>query len=192
MRSNRRRTRNFTGLTFYEEKGASKAQRLAEALQWLAYTVIALFLAIVCFRFFGFRVSVLGGSMEPEIAAGQNVLVNRIAYRMSSAERGDVIAFYPGGDERMHPSIKRIVAIPGDSVQIINGVLLVNGVPSTYSENYSSIQKAGLAEDLLILDDGEYFVMGDNPQESEDSRSASLGMIAEENIIGKVWLTIPI
>lgn len=91
----------------------------------------------------------------------------------------------------MHPSVKRVVAIPGDSVQILNGVLLVNGIPCSYSDGYSSISEAGLAADMEILEDSQYFVMGDNPEDSEDSRSAGIGTVQDEDIIGSVWLALP-
>ncbi len=191
MRKNRRRSRNFTGLTFYEDKNNTNTEKLLKILQWGAYTLMAVFLAVAAFRCLGFRVSVLGSSMEPDIIAQQNVLVNKLAYRMGTPERGDVIAFYPGGDENIHPSVKRVVAIPGDSVQILNGVLLVNGVPCTLTDTYTNLSYAGLAEDLLMLEDDEYFVMGDNPDESQDSRSPGIGMVKDTDIIGEVWLVLP-
>lgn len=191
MRRKRKRSRYSSGLSFYEDKNTVNTSRIAEALLWVSYTVIALFLAVICFRSFGFRIGVLGGSMEPGIIQGQNVLVNKLAYRMSTPQRGDVVAFYPGGDDKMHPSVKRVVAIPGDSVQILNGVLLVNGIPCSYSDGYSSISEAGLAADMEILEDSQYFVMGDNPEDSEDSRSAGIGTVQDEDIIGSVWLALP-
>lgn len=191
MRRKRKRSRYSSGLSFYEDKNNISTSRIVEGILWASYTVIALFFAVVCFKCFGFRVSVLGSSMEPGIAASQNVFVNRLAYRMSSPGRGDVVAFYPGGDERMHPSIKRVVAVPGDSVQILNGVLLVNGVPCTFSDQFSGIADAGLAATMEILGENEYFVMGDNPAESEDSRSAGIGTVQDEDIIGRVWIALP-
>ncbi len=191
MRRKRRRSRYSSGLSFYEDKNTVNTTRIVEGILWLCYTVIALFFAVMCFKCFGFRVSVLGNSMEPGIVQGQNVFVNKLAYRMSTPERGNVVAFYPGGDSQMHPSVKRIVAIPGDSVQVLNGVLLINGVPCTYSDAYASISDPGLAADMEIMEDGQYFVMGDNPDESEDSRSAGIGTVQEEDIIGSVWLALP-
>ena len=187
----KKRSRYSTGLSFYEDKASPAGDRIADLFYWGVYTVIAIFLALVFYNCMGFRVSVLGNSMEPEFSSGQNVLVNSIAYRMRSPDRGDIVAFYPGGDKKMHPSVKRVVAIPGDSVQIVNGVLLVNGVPSTWSDEFSNIAEAGIAEDLILLGDSEYFVMGDQPQESEDSRSAGIGLIQDDTIIGKVWLALP-
>lgn len=158
---------------------------------WVVYTGIALLFAVVCFREFGFRVRVIGNSMEPGIEANQNVLVDRLRYRFSTPSAGDVIAFYPGGDSNMHPSVKRVVAGPGDSVQVVDRVLLVNGVPCTLENSYSAIEDAGTAENLTLLDDNEYYVVGDNPSESEDSRSAGIGPIREGDIIGKIWLVLP-
>ena len=83
------------------------------------------------------------------------------------------------------------MAIPGDTVQVVDGVLLVNGIPCALQESYSSIEDEGTAGNLITLEDEEYFVMGDNPQESEDSRSAGIGTVGEEDIIGTVWLALP-
>ena len=187
----KKRSRYSTGLSFYEDKASPAKDRIIGLFYWGIYTGIAVFLAVVFFKCLGFRVSVLGSSMEPGIAEGQNVLVNAVIYHIGSPERGEIVAFYPGGDEKMHPLVKRVVAIPGDSVQIVNGVLLVNGVPSTWSDDSSGITEAGIAEDLIMLGDNEYFVMGDNPEESEDSRSAGIGLVQDDTIIGRVWLALP-
>ncbi len=187
----KKRSRYSTGLSFYEDKASSGKERLMEIGRWGIYTVIAIFLAVVFYSSMGFRISVLGGSMEPGITEGQNVLVNTYSYRLGSPGRGDIIAFYPGGDENMHPLVKRIVAVPGDSVQILNGTLLINGVPSSWSKEHIGITEAGIAEDLILLEDEEYFVIGDNPSEGEDSRSAGIGLVQEDTIIGRVWLALP-
>lgn len=193
MRRGKRRKRSqySSGLSFYEDPKTVNLKAIREALLWILTTAAAAALAAVCWRYFGFRVSVLNSSMEPGITAGQSVLINRLAYQFGSPEQGDVIAFYPGGNEEIQVSVKRVVAIPGDTVQIVDGILLVNGIPCALQESYSSIEDEGTAGNLITLEDDEYFVMGDNPSESEDSRSAGIGTVGEEDIIGSVWAALP-
>lgn len=187
----RRKSRYSSGLSFYEDKVTINRHVVKEVLLWILTTLVALLLAFLCFQCFGFRVNVSGGSMEPGIEDGRSVLVNRLSYRIVSPQRGDVIAFYPGGDEEMKPSIKRVVALPGDTVQISDGVLLVNGIPSALQDIFGTIEDAGMVSIVMILEEGEYFVLGDDPQQSEDSRSAGIGMVEEEDIIGEVWIALP-
>ena len=192
MRRNRKkRSRYSSGLSFYEDKKTVNLHAIREGLLWILTTVLAIALAFLCWQGFGKRVCVTGSSMDPEIVSGQSVLINRLAYQFADPERGDVIAFYPGGDENLQPSVKRVVAIPGDTVQISDGVLLVNGIPSALQESYSSIDEAGIASGEIELGDEEYFVLGDNPSMSEDSRSAGIGTVSLSDIIGEIWVVLP-
>ena len=183
--------RKRQGLYFYERKKKVNFNIFREALMWLLYGAIAAFLAVVLVYAFGTKVSVIGASMEPGIVSGQSCLIDTITYRISSPQRYDVIAFYPGGNEEVHPYVKRVVGMPGDTVQIENGVLLVNGIPDISREEYSNIQNAGNASSEILLQEDEYFVLGDNPDASEDSRSASIGAVKLDSVIGKAWLTLP-
>ncbi len=185
-----KRARYTSGLSFYEEERKTGSNKIREIVTTLIYTVIAVFIAIVTVRFFGYRVSVIGSSMEPGLVNGQNVFVNRLAYRMSAPKRQDVIAFYPGGNENTHPSVKRVIAVPGDTIQVVDGVVLVNGIPESGSASYDKITDAGSAAQEEVLGSDEYFVLGDNRSNSEDSRSASIGSVQGSDIIGRVWLAL--
>ena len=132
-----------------------------------------------------------GNGMESGITAGQNVFVNKLAYRMKSPESGDVVVFYPGGNKETQPYIRRVAAGPGDTVRILDGKLLVNGIPAAGSSSYGTIEDAGIAASVITLGDNEYFVLGDNPGESEDSRSAGIGVVRETDITGSAWLALP-
>lgn len=164
---------------------------IKEVLLYALYGAIAAFLAVVVVHFFGLRIGNIGSSMEPMIRPGQSVLIDTLAYRLSSIEQGDVIAFYPGGNENAHPYIKRVAAVGGQSVQIDDGTLLVDGIPYSGGERYTVIEDAGIVSQELQLSDDELFVLGDNLAGSEDSRSASIGAVRESAVIGKVWLALP-
>ena len=97
-----------------------------------------------------------------------------------------MIVFLPNGNEKSHYYIKRVIGVPGDKVQIKNGLLYVNG--ELYDvEDTETIKNAGLAEDEITVGEDEYFVLGDNRNSSEDSRYANIGNIKKEYIQGKAW-----
>lgn len=123
--------------------------------------------------------------MEPTLENGQQIYIDRFTYILSSPKAGDVVAFLPNGNENSYYYIKRVVAGPGDKVRIADGTLYVNGQQSIWVTE--RVLDAGIAENELILGSGEYFCIGDNPNNSEDSRSANIGPVDEDDIVGKAW-----
>ena len=96
------------------------------------------------------------------------------------------MVFLPNGNSNTHYYVKRVIALPGDTVQIKNGSLYVNGLLYKYVE-YDKIEDAGITENPITLGNNEYFTLGDNINNSEDSRSGNIGAVKKDNIIGKVW-----
>lgn len=134
----------------------------------------------------GMRVTVMGSSMEDTLEDGDTVFVNRVAYLVSEPQAGDIVVFLLNGNEKDHYYVKRVVAVPGDTVQIVDGVLYVNG--EMYDEeDTEAIKTAGLAQEEITLGEDEYFVLGDNRNSSEDSRYTSIGNVSLEDIAGKAW-----
>ena len=124
--------------------------------------------------------------MEPVLYNGQEILVNRFIYRLVAPKSGDIVVFLPNGNENTHYYVKRVVAVGGDTVQIKNGQLYVNGL--LYKDvDYGKIEDAGIAENPVTLASNEFFTLGDNINNSEDSRSGNIGAVSRDNIIGKVW-----
>ena len=157
---------------------------LYEILSWIFGVAAAIFLGIMTVNFVGTSTSIVGSSMEPALFNGEEVLLNKIIYQFSAPKRGDVIAFHPNGDENTHLYVKRIVALPGETIQIKQGSVYINGEMHAMD---TETNEAGVAADLIELKDDEYFVMGDNRENSEDSRSANIGNVSREMIVGKVW-----
>lgn len=186
-----RRRRRSSGLSFYEKQSRINANIIKEIVLWILYTATAILMAFVLVSAVGYRVSVIGASMEPELENGQNVLVNRVIYRLKDISRGDVIVFYPGGNTATHPYVKRVAAVPGDTVQITDGKLLINGFPDADNDCYDLMEDAGTAAEMITLGEDEYFVLGDNRNNSEDSRSAGIGLVSASSVIGKAWLALP-
>lgn len=185
------RRRHKSSHNIYDPNQSSKARTLRTILSYFVLTIIAVALAWLWVGGFGMRVGIIGSSMKPSLVSGQQVLVDRVSSFLGSVRRGEVVAFYPGGNEQAHPYVKRVVALPGETVQISDGQLLINGKPAEEEGEYDKIEDPGIAAAGLTLGDDEYFVLGDNRNSSEDSRSASIGAVRKSEIIGRVWLALP-
>jgi signal peptidase I len=156
--------------------------------------VITLVLAIVIFLLLQATVQsfiIVGSSMQPNFQDGERVLINKVVYRFNQPERGDVIIFHPGGNQESD-YIKRIIGLPGESVEIKEGVVYIHegdGDVFTLAEPYIAEAARRDFTGSAIPED-EYFVLGDNRNNSNDSRNTSVGTVPKEDIIGKAWLLI--
>lgn len=179
------------GLTFYEKKKKISKAMIREIFSTVFYVFAAVLLAFVIVFSVGMKTSTIGVSMEPVLESGQEVLINRFIYSITSPDRGDVIVFRPHGNENFHYYIKRIVGLPGERVQIIGGYVYIDGEFLEEGEAFDKMADPGLAETEIVLGNDEYFVLGDNRNNSEDSRSGNIGPVAGSTIVGKVWFALP-
>ena len=173
------------GLSFYKRKKKISSALIKEIFSWIFGIFVSVFLASVLVYFLGMSTYVVGVSMEPTLYNSQKIFINRFTYVISSPKRGDVVVFLPNGTENAHYYVKRVVAVPGDRVWMKDGVLYVNGLESEW--NTDKILDSGIAENEFILKSDEYFCLGDNINNSEDSRSANIGPVSEKDMLGKVW-----
>jgi len=160
-----------------------------EILSWLFYIGIVLVLTFLIITFVGQRTQVIGESMEPTLSNGDNLIVDKISYRFSDPKRFDIIVF-PYQYKANTNYIKRIIGLPGETVQIIGSDIYING--QILEENYGAepIQEAGAAATPITLASDEYFVLGDNRNHSSDSRATDVGVVKRANIIGRAWVRI--
>lgn len=181
-------SRRRKGLSFYTKKKIISSGLVREIFGYIFGIVTTTFIAAVLVYMLGITTGVIGNSMEPTLYSGQKVYINKLSYMFGQPKSGDIIIFLPNGNENSHYYVKRVVATPGDKVQIVEGRLVVNG--KNYSDNITrdKISDPGIAADEISLASDEFFVLGDNPNNSEDSRSANIGVVKKEYIIGKVWL----
>ena len=135
--------------------------------------VMVVLAAYVIVSFACTRTTISGGSMEDTIKNEDTVLINRFAYAFGSPKRFDCIAFEPDAIGSSKLYVKRVVGLPGE-----------NDINDTY------IVTAGMAINEIHLGEDEYFCLGDNRNNSEDSRFSSIGMIKKEHIVGKVWMVL--
>ena len=177
------------GLIFYKRRKKISPGFIREIFSWMFGIFTAIFIAVVLDLFLGMTTRVVGASMEPVLYNGQQVFINRFVYLLTTPKRGDVVVFLPNGNENAHYYVKRVAAVPGDSVEIRDGVLYVNDEESEWVKE--KLADAGIAASRFILGKDEYFCIGDNPDSSEDSLSANIGPVNETDIIGKVWFRAP-
>ena len=163
---------------------------LREILSTSLYLLGVLCVVYLVIHFVGQRTQVQGSSMEPTLSSEDNLIVDKISYRFHDPERFDIIVFpYLKEDDTFY--IKRIIGLPGETVQIDEaGNIYVD--EKLLQENYGKevILHPGRAIDPIKLGPDEYFVMGDNRNNSTDSREPKVGNIRRENIIGRAWLRI--
>ena len=147
-------------------------------------------LAAVIVYFFGVRVPVVGQSMSGTLESGDTVLVNRFVYKIFNPRQNDIIVFLPNGNEKSYYYIKRVIATPGDTVQIKDGKVYVNDELFEEEIENPYVENALLAEEPIVVGEDEYFVLGDNRGNSEDSRYANIGNVKKEHILGQAWFVI--
>ena len=159
-------------------------------LRWVFEIAIVCLFAFVLVWYFGQRVSMIGDSMNPVLENGDITLTNRIIYNASRPGRGDVIAFHPNGNEDSYCYIRRIVGLPGETVELKEGKVYINGKGIEEKYKTTEIEDVGMIEEPVTLDSDEYFVLGDNRESTEDSRSAEIGNVKRSEIEGKVWFVV--
>ena len=177
------------GLSFYDDDERKKNKEKIKSVAETAFmTIIVIFIAFVSIYAFGMKTTMIGDSMEPMLYNGQSVLIDRLAYMITSPKRNDVITFRPNGNKNSHYYIKRVIGLPGESVQIKNGKIYINGSELDEGDAYDTIIDPGIASEPLKLGSNEYFVIGDKRNSSEDSRSGNIGAVQKSAISGKAWL----
>lgn len=168
----------------------TKNEIMKEILSTSIYLLCVLIFTILIIKYVGQRTEVIGPSMEPTLHNGDNLIVEKISYKFKDPERFDIIVFpYLYAEKTYY--IKRIIGMPGESVFIDDdGNIFIDGDKLIESYGKEVIENPGSASNLIILGENEYFVLGDNRNNSSDSRAVDVGLIKRENILGRAWLQI--
>lgn len=169
-----------------EEKEFSWKREILSTAVYLLAVVAVTFLFV---QFVGQRTHVNGDSMNVTLEDGDNLIVDKLSYRFKDPERFDIIVFPYQYQEKTY-YIKRIIGMPGESVQIIDGMVYIDGEMLDESYGKEVMEYAGVASETIELGEDEYFVLGDNRNNSSDSRDPSVGNIHKDQIIGKAFLRI--
>ena len=174
-------------------------QKAGKVTDWVTTVVIiafcigiAYFLASFVTTYVAHQTTVEGESMEPTLTDGDSVIIQRLSYYFVDPKRYDVVVFpvsYDDGTAKKTDYIKRVIGLPGETVQIIDGSVYINNEKlddDVYGA--AAINEAGIAENPLVLGENQYFVMGDNRNMSTDSRNSYVGLVNKNDIIGEAWL----
>jgi len=153
-------------------------------LREVGITVLIAVIVFVCLRFTVQSYTVVMSSMEPTFQQGDCIMVSKVSYRSSGPQRGDVIIFDPPFDSE-YPFIKRVIGLPGETVEINDGKVAINGTP--LEENEYIAAQPDYTMSAQEVPENEYFVLGDNRNYSNDSHNG--WTVLRDNIIGKAWFT---
>lgn len=165
-------------------------RKLKEILSTSLYLLIVLVATFLVVTYVGQRTKVMGSSMEPTLSDGDNLIVDKISYRLEDPQRYDIIVFPFRYKEKTY-YIKRIIGLPGETVYIDeNGLIYIDGEVLKESYGKEIIADPGRAFEPVTLGEDEYFVMGDNRNNSSDSRDPVVGNIHRNELIGKAWMRI--
>lgn len=165
-------------------------KRIRGIIIWVVEIAAVIGLAFLLITYGVERTAMHGVSMEPTLSDGNSILINKLIYRISSPKRYDVVVFKQSGKEHSYYTIKRVIGLPGETIEIKSGAVFINGEPLEEKFNTEAIVNGGLAEQPLLLEDHEYFLIGDNRNNSEDSRFANIGPVLAGDILGKAWIRI--
>ena len=162
---------------------------LREILNTSLYLLGVLCLVYLVIHFVGQRTQVQGDSMEPTLSTEDNLIVDKISYRFHEPERYDIIVFpFLGKEETFY--IKRIIGLPGETVEIIENGIFIDGERIEEEYETSEISDVGIAAEKIELGENEYFVLGDDRENSVDSRSEDVGNVERKDIYGKAWFVV--
>lgn len=161
-----------------------------ELLDWIIYIAVIILLTVLIVNFVGIRTKVSGSSMETTLSDGDNLIVDKLSYRFRDPKRYEIVVFPYRYEENTH-YIKRIIGLPGETVQVKDGKAYINGKELTSDiYGYAPMEDPGIAAQPLKLADDEYFVLGDNRNHSSDSREETVGIIHRKDLTGRAWVRI--
>ncbi|MDO4554455.1 MAG: signal peptidase I [Lachnospiraceae bacterium] len=170
-----------------DEKKVDPKREIISMILYLAVVFAAVYVIIT---YVGQRTEVNGTSMETTLSDGDNLIMDKLSYHFRDPERYEVVIFPCPTDPEVY-YIKRVIGLPGETVQVIDEKVYINGEElKTEVYGIAPIEEAGIAEEPLTLGEDEYFVLGDNRPVSRDSRFEEVGPISRDTIEGRAWLRI--
>lgn len=159
-----------------------------EIFEMIRYFAVVIVLVLLIQHFIGQQVEVSGSSMEATLQNADHLILEKVSYQLGVPKRFDIIVFRPYDNDKDTYYIKRIIGLPGEKIQIIGNDIYVND--ELIEENYGNeaMLTGGIAEQSIVLSDDEYFVLGDNRNNSKDSRT--IGPVKRSAIMGRAWVRI--
>lgn len=159
-----------------------------ELLGWVVYILVIVGLTYLIVTFIGQRTHVEGHSMETTLSDGDQLIVDKISFKFRDPKRYEIIIFPYRYDDKHY--IKRIIGLPGETVQVMDGKVYINGEILDEHFGNEEMDNAGIAAEPITLGDDEYFVLGDNRNHSSDSRDPNVGILHRSELTGRAWIRI--
>ncbi|MGN0506140.1 MAG: signal peptidase I [Lachnospiraceae bacterium] len=165
-------------------------KKTSALLEYGLYLLILLFVLFIVPKFLMEKVLVDGDSMENSLFDGEHILIEKVSRYFDGPDRFDIVVFHKqkGTIERTY--VKRIIGLPGETVQIVGDTILIDGEPLEENFGKDPIIRAGLAAEPVVLGEDEYFVLGDNRTVSADSRSSQVGIVKKSELDGVAFFRI--
>lgn len=173
-----------------DRKRSRQKKLIVRIILWIIEIAAVIGLAYFIINFALEKTTMLGDSMDITLQADDKIIINKLAYKFGKPKRFDVIVFKQSGEEHSYYNIKRVIGLPGETVKIKEGYVYINDELLEEPMITDPILIGGLADDIITLEENEYFVLGDNRNNSEDSRFANIANVVFDDIIGKAWLRL--
>ncbi len=189
-----------SGLSETEEKESLNGEMLdpeekktnykKEIMEMIIYFVVVIVSVLLIHQFVGQQIEVSGSSMESTLHNEDHLILEKISYEIDRPKRYDIVVFRPYSEDRNTYYIKRVIGLPGETIQIIGSDIYINDQLLTEDYGNNPISDGGIAKKPIVLGRDEYFLLGDNRNNSKDSRDGSIGAVKETAIIGRAWVRI--
>ena len=161
-----------------------------EISEMILYFVVVIVSVLLIHQFVGQQIEVSGSSMESTLHNEDHLILEKVSYEINKPKRFDIVVFRPYQEDKDTYYIKRVIGLPGETVQIIGSDIYIND--QLLNEDYGNnpIADGGMAKVPIVLGKNEYFLLGDNRNNSKDSRDSSIGAVERKAIIGRAWIRI--
>ncbi len=173
---------------FLEEK-EEKINWKKEIISFIVELLVIMLIVTAVIRYVGQVTKVSGSSMESTLSDGDRLIIDKISYRFSDPERFDIVVFPYEYEEKTY-YIKRIIGLPGETIWLNDGNIYINGEILEEDYGLETFTNAGIAAEPITLGENEYFLMGDNRNNSKDSRDPLVGVVSGDTFIGKAVFRI--
>ena len=171
------------------QKAKKKKSPQRELFEWIVYLAVVAVASILVITFVGQRTIVDGDSMLTTLHDGDNLWVDKLSFHFRDPQRYEIIVF-PYQYKQNTYYIKRIIGLPGETVQVKDGYVYIDG--EKLDEHYGNepMSNPGIAAEPIELGEDEYFVLGDNRNHSSDSRDPKVGILKRKDLVGRAWIRI--
>ncbi len=167
---------------------------LKETLEMGIYFIVIVVIFLFLQHFVGQHIEVNGSSMENTLSHEDHLILEKVSYRFEEPTRFDIVVFRPYESQEKEDTyyIKRVMGMPGERIQVIDGQIYINGeiLQEDYGTEAINDFRAGIAKEEILLEKDEYFLIGDNRNNSTDSRDETIGPVKRDTIIGRAWVRI--